>query len=240
MDRWTRSRGTFRSAERLLACLVILPQLFAACAGATPGPTASAAPTTSSWASATITAPPAATASPTQTSTPTRTPTSTPTRTPTGRSAPPTSSVAPSTRVTSSSPAGGGSEASRIPPAARLVVAGKPVGTGTLGSYTYRGAGSDSPWLPARALPRVAVAAHSALAVALEHKAVVAWTAEVAAASDIEGSSTRELASGQATASPVSQVTLPSPGRGAWVMAVRVVFAADLGDAVYFWSLAVR
>jgi hypothetical protein len=123
------------------------------------------------------------------------------------------------------------------PPAALLTGDGAPAVAGELGSYTYLGRGSDSPWLPAAMLQPVEVGAGERLVVQLANgEPIPAGSARVAQAADAEGTRTESLGLSQEQQSLV----IFGPGPGSWVLAVELDYADGAGSGVYFWRLEVR
>jgi hypothetical protein len=119
------------------------------------------------------------------------------------------------------------------PPTASLEAEGGDPVAGQLGSYTWAGGGSDSPWLPGSALT---VGAGEPLTVRLGRPAVVAdWTASRVAAGTTDGSGAVALAS--AEAEPIRFVAPPA-GRCSLQLQVRFDGGAD--SATYYWLLDVR
>ena len=126
-----------------------------------------------------------------------------------------------------------------LPPLALLSVDGGEPMTGALGTYVYEGSGSDAPWLPAASLEPVQVPAGATLELTLESaSAFVSWSAQVAAAEDVRGESRTGL--GQSEGSErMKSAAFASPEAGQWVLAVRVFYPDDRGDAFLFWLLDV-
>lgn len=149
-------------------------------------------------------------------------------------SASPTPSIFPSTATAAAS------DASR-PPGALLAVNGQGRYAAELGTYVYRGAGSDAPWLPARSLDAVSAPARGRLTVRLsDGRPIAAWSARVAAAADEQGVAARGLAEQSDGARLTAEIELPAPGPGSWVLAVDLDYGDGSGSAVYFWRLEVR
>jgi len=149
----------------------------------------------------------------------------------------PTASAGP-TKVVSETQAAGrtqgpsGSPASLEPPVATLVAEGGDPATGQLGSFTWDGGGSDSPWLPGTPL---AVGRGERLTVALADDVGVSdWEARRVPAGVADGIGAVRLGGGRAP------VTFAAPGPGAWSVQVTVRFAGGLGSAAYYWRLGVR
>lgn len=117
------------------------------------------------------------------------------------------------------------------PPAAALAVDGGDPVVGQLGSYVWRGGGSDSPWLPGTP---VALGVGETAVVTLAPAApIAAWRARAV----------RAGATGPDGALPLgSGAGLPAfmPPTGAWTIAVSVVFADGHGDATYYWLVTAR
>jgi len=165
------------------------------------------------------------------------TPTLPPTPTPNSPSPQPSPTVAPpasvAPEVTDPAPV------ISLPPLAVLSVDGGEPITGALGTYVYEGSGSDAPWLPAASLEPVQVPAGATLELKLEDaSAFVSWSAQVAAADDVRGESRTGL--GQSEGSErMESAAFASPETGQWVLAVRVFYPDDRGDAFLFWLLDV-
>jgi hypothetical protein len=124
-------------------------------------------------------------------------------------------------------------------PAAVLVTAGAEI-PGTLGSWTLDGRGSDSPWLPASALPERAITTPAAIVVRFVGSAQIgAWLARAAPASDPEGGLGIGIGGRDEGAPPLNAVTLDPIRSGRWVVAVRLDRADGRGDATFYWLLSV-
>lgn len=144
-------------------------------------------------------------------------PTPIPTRSPAPR--PPTEPPPPSAALLGS------------PPIARLAVEGGDPVEGQLGTYTWAGGGSDSPWLPGAP---IAAGAGEPMSIAFEPVlGVTAWRARLVPAAADGPAGARLLAEGSAP----PRFEAPEPG--AWTLVVEVTFAADLGAASYAWALSV-
>ena len=136
-----------------------------------------------------------------------------------------TSSTGPTSAV-SQSPSSAG------PPPATLAAEGGDRVAGQLGSYTWDGGGSDSPWLPGAP---VDVGAGEPLTVTVaDGVAVGDWSARRVPAGTANGSGAAGLGGGDAP------VTFSAPGPGSWSVQVVVRFAGGLGSAAYYWQLTVR
>jgi hypothetical protein len=101
---------------------------------------------------------------------------------------------------------------------------------GDLGTYIYRGAGSDSPWLPGEP---VAVPASGAIAEVFLSEAlpIASWTARVApTGQEPKIGEPREIAAGEG---PIA-FELPT---GRWTLALAIQFGDGIGEATYFWEL---
>ena len=116
------------------------------------------------------------------------------------------------------------------PPVASLRVEGGDPVTGQLGTYSWAGGGSSSPWLPGAP---IAVASGERMTVSVLPVVVITdWTARLAPAADADGAQAVVIGSG--TGLPVMDV----PGPGAWTLAVTVRFG-EFGSATYAWRLDV-
>jgi hypothetical protein len=118
------------------------------------------------------------------------------------------------------------------PPAASLAAEGGDPVAGRLGSFTWAGGGSDSPWLPGAPL-RVGTREPLSLTLA-DGVRVAQWTA----ARKLAGSSDRTAAVELGHGTDV--VRFGAPGPGTWSVQVAVRFAGGLGSAAYYWELSVR
>lgn len=147
--------------------------------------------------------------------------------------APSGTAAAPTTTAPAASATTGQASATTAqpPPASLAVEGGDPV-VGQLGSYTWAGGGSDSPWLPGAPL-RVGVGERLALTLA-DGTGVGAWSARRVPAASTDGSGA--VALGRGTTGPVA---FDAPERGSWSVQVTIRFAGDLGSANYYWQVSV-
>jgi hypothetical protein len=149
--------------------------------------------------------------------------------------APPTTSIAtPAAAPATTAPAGSSGPTSdpAAPPAASLSVEGGEPVTGQLGSYTWNGGGSDSPWLPGAP---IAVGAGEQLTAVLDGGVGVAtWSASRVVAGSSDGASAVGLGDGSGS------IAFASPATGRWSVQLTVRFAAELGSASYYWRVTVR
>ena len=123
--------------------------------------------------------------------------------------------------------------ASTEPPAASLKADGGDPVVGQLGSYTWNGGGSDSPWLKGSPIH---VGAGEPLAVTLAGDPEIgSWTVQRVPAGATGGSGTVAMGSGEG--SPIGFV---SPNPGSWSILVDVRFADGSDAAAYYWLLEVR
>ena len=114
---------------------------------------------------------------------------------------------------------------------ARLAVEGGDPVEGQLGTYTWAGGGSDSPWLPGAP---IAAGAGEPMSSAFEPVlGVTAWRARIVPAAADGPSGARLVAEGSGTP------RFEAPAAGAWTLEVQVTFAAGLGAASYAWALSV-
>ena len=158
----------------------------------------------------------------------------TPTASATAAASPPIASNAPTQSADPPAPL--------APPRAVLTAPDGATTDGHPGSFLIGTAGSDSPWIPARILAPINVAAHGQLRIGFPDDPAIlvsSWTAEVAASTDEQGAHPVALAESAAGQPATGEILLIGPGVGDWVMLVDVRFAN--GDsAAYFWQLVVR
>lgn len=123
--------------------------------------------------------------------------------------------------------------ASTEPPAASLKADGGDPVVGQLGSYTWNGGGSDSPWLQGWAIH---VGAGELLTATLAGEPEIgSWTVQRVPAGANGGSGTFAMGSGEG--SPIGFV---APNPGSWSILVDVRFANGSDAAAYYWLLEVR
>lgn len=122
------------------------------------------------------------------------------------------------------------SSTSALPPDAALAAEGGDPVVGQLGTFTWDGGGSDSPWLPGAP---IAVGAGEPLSVTLaDPTRIAAWTAVRAPGTSTSGSGAVPAGAGSGTVS----FEVPVPGR--WTVAVTIRFGS--GDsATWYWQLDV-
>lgn len=117
------------------------------------------------------------------------------------------------------------------PPIAWLSVEGGDPVAGQLGSFTWGGGGSDSPWLPGAP---IAVGAGEPATVTLDPAVrISSWRARyvLSTADGPDGA----LTLGNGIGTPAFLV----PPTGSWTVEMHVVFADGLGDASYAWQLTI-
>ena len=135
-----------------------------------------------------------------------------------------------STPAGTASPSAAASLPAEPPSVALAAEGGDPV-MGKLGSYTWAGGGSDSPWLPGTP---IRVGAGEPLAVSIGGGVgVVEWFARRIRAGTAVGTGAVGLGAGHAP------VAFAAPGSGTWSVQVVIRFAGDLGSATYYWELTV-
>ena len=146
-----------------------------------------------------------------------------------GASAEPSAAPATSPSATAS---GSPTAVAAAPPDATLAVEGGDLVAGQLGSYTWNGNGSDSPWLPGAP---ITVGVGERLTASLDPDVGVAtWSARQVAAGTSDGAGAVGLGEG---AAPVS-FAAPAPGH--WSVQVIIGFTGELGSATYYWDVTVR
>jgi hypothetical protein len=116
------------------------------------------------------------------------------------------------------------------PPPAAVLITGAAEQRGVPGGYTWQGGSESAPWLPAAALEPVT--ADRTIEVRIDGP-VDHWTARVATVSDTAGAEAEPLAAGD------GEISLPRPASGSWVIAVEATFAAEAGNAIYYWEVVV-
>jgi hypothetical protein len=117
------------------------------------------------------------------------------------------------------------------PPAASIAVEGGDPVVAQLGTYTWGGTGSDSPWLPGTP---IGVGGGETLHITFDRAIDVAdWAARYvpSVATDPDGS----LSLGRGP----DPGTFTAPPAGSWTVEVRVTFADGAGEASYFWQVSV-
>lgn len=118
------------------------------------------------------------------------------------------------------------------PPVASMAVEGGDPVVGALGSYTWRSAGSDAPWL--RGSP-IHVGHGEELELALSLPVAIAtWTAGRTTPGSLDGSGAIGLAEGRGG---LPRFFAPPPGT--WSVQVVIWFAANQGSAAYYWLVEV-
>jgi hypothetical protein len=122
------------------------------------------------------------------------------------------------------------------PPAASLSVEGGDPVAGQLGSFTWNGGGSDSPWLPGT---RLSIGAGERLTASLAGGvAVDTWSARSAPAGSSDGTGAVGLGDGSGDGS--NPMAFAPPAKGRWSVQLTVGFADELGSATYYWQVIVR
>jgi hypothetical protein len=118
-----------------------------------------------------------------------------------------------------------------VPPTASIAVDGGDPVVAQLGTYTWGGMGSDSPWLPGTP---IGVGGGETLHVTFDRTIDVAdWAARYVPS----------LATGPDGALPLGPGdelgAFTTPPTGSWTVEVRVSFADGAGEASYFWQVTV-
>jgi hypothetical protein len=152
---------------------------------------------------------------------------------PAGASAADTATAAPTvTTVPSVRPPSSAPSTAEPPPASLGVDGGDPV-VGQLGSFTWDGAGSDSPWLPGAP---VTIGTGEGVTVTLaSDPGVAGWTARRVAPGVNDGAGSVGLGQGGATT-----IAFASPPSGTWSVQVTIQFANGRGSAAYYWQVTVH
>jgi hypothetical protein len=154
-------------------------------------------------------------------------------------SGPPTQ--APSQVGSSASPSGAVTTQSGGPPLAVMTVDGGGRHEGELGTFVYRGSGTDAPWLPATALDSVAVKPDSRLTVRLGDQGLIGpWSATIAPAGDDQAERAQLLAREGTVGGLRESIELPAPPPGAWVLMADLNYGDGSGSGAYYWLVDVR
>ncbi len=118
------------------------------------------------------------------------------------------------------------------PPVGTLEVDGGDPIVGELGTYTWGGTGSASPWL--RGMP-ITVGVGERLELLLDPAIdIESWSARFVPYESDAPTGAVALGSG------VGDPAFPAPPAGTWTVEVTVVFADALGDARYAWAVRVE
>jgi hypothetical protein len=118
------------------------------------------------------------------------------------------------------------------PPAASIAVEGGDPVVGELGSFGWKNAGSDSPWLDGSPIH---VGPGETLALTMgEPVGIDQWTVSRVPPGDRDSS--RAVGMGEGSGRPVTFLAPPS---GSWSVNVDVWFVDNLGSASYYWLVEV-
>jgi hypothetical protein len=118
------------------------------------------------------------------------------------------------------------------PPAAAIAVEGGDPVVGQLGSFTWRNAGSDSPWLDGNPIH---VARDEQLMLSFAQPVgLEMWTIARAPAA---ANDSVLVGMGDGTDEPV---TFAAPPPGSWTVNISVWFADNEGSATYYWLVEVE
>jgi hypothetical protein len=118
------------------------------------------------------------------------------------------------------------------PPAASIAVEGGDPVVGELGSFGWKNAGSDSPWLDGSPIH---VGPGETLALTMgEPVGIDQWTVSRVPPGDRDSS--RAVGMGEGSGGPVTFLAPPS---GSWSVNVDVWFVDNLGSASYYWLVEV-
>jgi hypothetical protein len=146
----------------------------------------------------------------------------------------PTTTVIPSTIASEEPPAPEPTPEPQIPepPAASIAVDGGDPVVGELGSFGWKNAGSDSPWLDGSPIH---VGAGELLVFTLaEPVAIESWQASRVIPGDRD--ETGAVGIGEGSGEPI---TFDAPPSGSWSVGVSVLFVDNLGSAAYYWLIEV-
>jgi len=120
------------------------------------------------------------------------------------------------------------------PPLAVLTVPNRPPIEGTVGSYTWDGFASDSPWIPGDGPVLVApdVLAHVRLPAGVE---VSEWVARYA---PLDGTTVDDAAAVVQQDGASAEIDFPAPPAGSWSVQLDVRYLGH-GSATYYWRFEV-
>ena len=150
---------------------------------------------------------------------------------------PPSPSLSPA--PTSAGPSG--TAAGAEPPPAVLAINGAGRHEGELGSFTYRSAGSDAPWLPARTLESVSVRQGQRLTASFADGSLIGpWAATIAPAGDDQAERARAFGRDETVGGLRESVELPAPPAGSWVLMMQLEYGDGSGSGAYYWLVDVR
>ena len=161
--------------------------------------------------------------------------------------APPTAPIEASRNATASvasasvvpSPSGSG-ETTDPPPSLVLSAGDAGAHDGRVGGWTWLDHGDASPFLPARILPSIEIAAGTPLEARLgDGTQVTSWTAAYARAEDEAGINLVELGRDENLIPPIDTIAFPAPPPGDWVLEVSVWYSDNRGSGAYYWHLIV-
>jgi len=146
----------------------------------------------------------------------------------------PTTTVIPSTTASEEPPTPKPTPEPPIPepPGASIAVDGGDPVVGELGSFGWKNAGSDSPWLDGSPIH---VGAGERLVFTLsEPVAIETWQVSRVIPGDRDGTGAVGMSEGSG-----EPITFDAPPSGSWSVGVSVLFADNLGGAVYYWRIDV-
>ncbi len=118
------------------------------------------------------------------------------------------------------------------PPAATIAVEGGDPVVGQLGTFTWANGGSGAPWLHGSSIHAVS-GERFALTLA-DPVEIAEWSVRRVIPGSRDGIGALALAEGSGW-----PVLFDAPPSGEWSVQVKVRFASDLGDALYYWMIDV-
>jgi hypothetical protein len=118
------------------------------------------------------------------------------------------------------------------PPAASVAVEGGDPVVGELGSFGWKNAGSDSPWLDGS--PIHVGAGEQLMFTLAEPVAIDTWQVNRVLPGSRDGIGS--VGMGEGSGEPI---TFDAPPSGSWSVGVNVLFADNLGSAAYYWRIDV-
>lgn len=153
-----------------------------------------------------------------------------------------TAGATPSLPPAPASPSSAASGDARSGPPPSLVLSAGNAGAheGRVGGWAWIDHGDASPFLPARVLPPIEVAAGTSLEAWLaDGTQIASWSAAYARAEDEAGLNLVELGRQEELLPPLDKIGFAAPPPGDWVLEVSVWYSENRGSGAYYWHLIV-